>query len=233
MDVQQCASGYAVLTLKIQKALSDAILMRAVLITCVALCLSNTVAFAAERPKDEPLIWCGLDYAKVKMIGTADFRQPEQIFPGMLNAWNGLFMKEMLPEIESMAKIVRTDLAAVTERNSKATASQIERRDGTRKEMVNASHLTEPDIAEIVASYKLEQTNGLGLVYIMDRLVKNQDAGCLYVVFFDVQSRAVVRSERMCGEAGGIGFRNYWFTPVKEAVEKTPKMYKKARKGEG
>ena len=98
--------------------------------------------------------------------------------------------------------------------------------------MVDESHLTERDIAEMVSSYKLAQTNGLGLVYVMDRLVKNQDAGCLYVVFFDIESRAVVRSERTCGEAGGGGFRNYWFSPVKEAVERTPKMYKKARKGE-
>lgn len=175
--------------------------MKAVLIISVALCLSILTTFAAERSKDEPLVWCGLDYSKVKMIGTADFRQPEQIFPGMLNAWNSLFMKEMLPEIESMAKVVRVDTAAVTERNAKATSNQIERRDGTRSEMVNTSHLTERDIAEMVSSCKLEQTNGLGLVYIMDRLVKNQDAGCLYVVFFDIQSRAVVRSERMCGEA--------------------------------
>jgi hypothetical protein len=206
--------------------------MKAVSIISVALSLSIAAVSAAERPKDEPLIWCGLDYSKVKMIGTSDFRQPAQIFPGMLNAWNGLFMKEMLPELESMAKAVRVDTIAVTERNSKATANQIERRDGSRKEMVETSHLTERDIVEMVSSYKLEQTNGLGLVYIMDRLVKNQDAGCLYVVFFDVQSRAVVRSERTCGEAGGGGFRNYWFSPVKEAVERTSKMYRKARRGE-
>ena len=206
--------------------------MKAVSIISVALSLLIITAFAAERPKDEPLVWCGLDYSKVKMIGTSDFRQPDQIFPGMLNAWNSLFMKEMLPEIESMAKTVRVDTEAVTEGNSKATASQIERRDGSRKEMVGTSHITERDIAEIVSSYKLEHTNGLGLVYVMDRLVKNQDAGCLYVVFFDIQSRAVVRSERMCGEAGGGGFRNYWFSPVKEAVGKTSKMYKKAKKGE-
>lgn len=73
------------------------------------------------------LVWCGLDYSMVKMIGTQDFRQPERIFPTMLDEWNNLFMKEMLPELEKMAKSLGTDLAAVRERNSHATPSQIER----------------------------------------------------------------------------------------------------------
>jgi hypothetical protein len=45
----------------------------------------------------------------------------------MLDEWNNLFMKEMLPELEKMAKSLGTDLAAVRERNSHATPSQIER----------------------------------------------------------------------------------------------------------
>ena len=184
---------------------------------------------AAETTSDNMLVWCGLDYSKIKMIGTLDFRKPEEIFPGMLNAWNGLFMQEMLPELEKMAKSVRTDLAAVQARNEKVAGSQIERKDGTNDEMVTPSHITEADIAEIVKSYKLENQSGLGLVFVMDRLVKTQQVGCLYVVFFDISSRKVISSERVVGKAGGIGFRNFWFSPVKFAVKQLPKMYKQAR----
>jgi hypothetical protein len=163
------------------------------------------------------------------MIGSMDFRQPDQIFPNMLGTWNGLFMKEMLPELESMAKTVRTDLSAVTARNEKTSPRQIEREDGTRDEKVKPTHITEADIVEAVRSYTLKTETGLGLVFIMDRLVKAQETGCIYVVFFDVASRKVVQSARICADAGGMGFRNYWFRPIKGAVKKLPKMYKLAK----
>jgi hypothetical protein len=188
--------------------------------------LAGLAVGRAEAAPSGPLVWCGLDYSKVKMIGTLDFRQPDQIFPGMLSTWNGLFMKEMMPHLESMAKSVVSDLEAVQARNDKAGPDQIQRQDGTSDEMVKPTHITDADIAEAVRGYKLKHDQGLGLVFIMDRLVKNQATGCLYVVFFDVASRKVLHSERLCEKAGGAGFRNYWFKPVKVAVEKLPKMYR-------
>ena len=204
--------------------------MKQILIAFLLLSVSGTPAVrAADDASPDTLVWCGLDYSKVKMIGTLDFQRPEQIFPGMLTAWNGLFMTEMLPLLEKMTRPVRTDLKAVQERNDKAAASQIERKDGSQDEMVKPTHITEADIADIVKSYKLENDKGLGLVFVMDRLVKAQDMGCMHVVFFDVASRKVVRSERVCAKAGGIGFRNFWFKPVKEAVKQLPKMHKDAK----
>jgi len=89
-----------------------------------------------------------------------------------------------------------------------------------------SSTKTAPAPKKWTPPYKLTKDKGLGLVFIMDRLVKAQQTGCLYVVFFDIASRKVVRSERVCADAGGIGFRNYWFKPIKVAVEKLPKTYK-------
>jgi hypothetical protein len=196
----------------------------------VAIVLFNLAAFAVVRAEENSpgsLVWCGLDYSKVKMIGTQDFRQPDQIFPAALVKWNDLFMVEMMPHLESMAKSVVSDLDAVTARNEKTSDKQVLRQDGTRDEMVTPSDITEADIAKTVRGYNLKHEQGLGLVFIMDRLVKAQEIGCLYVVFFDVNSRKVLYSERLCEKAGGFGFRNYWFRPVKAAVEKLPKMYKK------
>jgi hypothetical protein len=183
----------------------------------------------ADAGSADALVWCGLDYSKVKMIGTTDFARPEQIFPGMLVAWNGLFLKEMLPELEKFAKSVNTDLTAVETNNEKASATQIEREDGSREEKVSPTHIKEADIAEIVRGYKLKSTQGIGLVFIMDRLVKMQETGCMYVVFFDVGSRNILHSERVCSSAGGMGFRNYWFRPIKDTVKKLPKMYKEVK----
>jgi hypothetical protein len=199
----------------------------------MAVAMVGLLATGAVRAQvtDNPdaLIWCGLDYSRVKMIGTTDFNRPHEIFPGMLVAWNGLFMKEMLPELEKMSPSIGSDMAAVAAANDKASAKQIEREDGTREEKVNLSHLKDKDIASIVKSYKLKHDKGVGLVFIMDRLVKVQETGCLYVVFFDVSSRKVLKCERLTEKAFGFGFRNYWFRPVKEAVRKLPPMYSEVK----
>ena len=204
--------------------------MKKVLIAMLLLNVAGVTSLrAAESASPNTLVWCGLDYSKVKMIGTLDFRNPERIFPGMLTAWNGLFVKEMLPQLELMAGSVRTDLPAVQQANENAKARQIEYKDGSSSEMVSPTHLTEADIAAQVKSYKLENNHGLGLVFVMDRLVKAQETACLQVVFFDVASRKVIRSERVCHKAGGIGFRNYWFRPVKDTVKQLPNMYQNAK----
>jgi hypothetical protein len=204
--------------------------MKKSLIAVLSSCLGIAGAVRAqEAASANTLVWCGLDYSMVKMIGTQDFRQPTAIFPGMLEAWNGLFMKEMLPSLEKMAKSVKSDLGAVEASNAKVSAKQIEATDGTRDEMVKPSHITEADIARMVKAYELKNNQGLGLVFIMDRLVKAQETGCMYVVFFDLASRKVVLSERVCADAGGIGFRNYWFRPVKNVVGKLPRLYKAAK----
>lgn len=197
--------------------------------TLSALAVFGLLATGTVRAQvtDNPdaLIWCGLDYSHVKMIGSEGFNQPSEIFPGMLVAWNGLFMKEVLPDLEKKFPSLGSDMGAVGAANDKANVKQIEREDGTREEKVNLSHITDKDIASIVRSYKLKHEKGVGLVFIMDRLVKVQETGCLYVVFFDISSRKVLKSERVTEKAWGIGFRNYWFRPVKSAVKKLPAMY--------
>jgi len=201
--------------------------MKRILIAIMLLGLTGTgVSRAADASSSDALVWCGLDYSMVKMIGTADFKQPSQIFPGMLEQWNALFMKEMIPLLEKMASPVQSDLAAVTARNEKASDKQIERQDGTKDEMVKPTHITDADLASIVKSLKMTHDSGTGLVFVMDRLVKAQETGCLYVVFFDVSSRKVLLSERVVAAAGGAGFRNFWFKPIKTAVAGLPKQYK-------
>lgn len=199
----------------------------------IALCVLSLAGAARGRAEGaaspDSLVWCGLDYSKVKMIGTQDFREPEQIFPGMLTAWNGLFVKEVLPQLEKAIPSVTTDLQAVESNNQKASAKQIDHQDGSREEMVTPSHITPEEMAKMVRSYDLKNSAGVGLVFIIDRLVKAQETGCLYVVFFDIASRKVLLSERRCEKAGGFGFRNFWFRPVKDAAKPVPGMFKQAK----
>jgi hypothetical protein len=58
--------------------------------TLMAVGLISLLAAGAARAQvtenPDALIWCGLDYSRVKMIGATDFMRPAEIFPGMLVA---------------------------------------------------------------------------------------------------------------------------------------------------
>jgi hypothetical protein len=163
----------------------------------------------------DTVVWAGLDYSLVRMIGPGDFRRPDAIFPGMLEAWNSLFLRERVRKASAaLKKRFVPDIGGVTERNKTATAGQITEAQGP-DDTVQKSHLSAQNIADAVKAYKLESKSGLGLVFIVDRLVKPQKKGAVYVVFFDVATREVIVTDRQIHPASGGGFRNYWFSVVK------------------
>ncbi len=169
--------------------------------------------------------WVGLDYARVRMVGPDDFRKPEAIFPGMLDAWNALFLRERIKRVTSaLGKTVVLDTAGMSARNRQATPKQVIPSPGP-DDAVEKTHLSEADLAEAVKSYQLETKEGLALVFIVDRLVKPTRNGAVYVVFFDVKTREVLSCERHIGRAAGNGFRNYWFRVIKDTDE-TLKRYR-------
>jgi hypothetical protein len=199
------------------------------IILCLLAGLLATLPAAetTATPKTDTIVWAGLDYSLVRLIGPGEFSSPETIFPGMLEAWNNLFLQERIQFVEKqLKKNVIPDIGGMTKVNQAATGKQIINSPGP-DDTIDQSHITAQDIAKKVKSYKLENKSGLGAVFIVDRLVKvgKKGQGAVYVVYFDVASREVLFSERKVSNAVGIGFRNYWFRVVKDA-EKTLSKYK-------
>ena len=188
----------------------------------------------------DTVMWAGLDYSMVRMISKDDFKVPDIIFPGMLEKWNALFIEERIELVaKALDKRVLIDIGGVTERNKKATADQIVSAPGL-KDTIEESHISQQDIAAAVQSYKLEKKSGLGLVFIVDRLVSKkirtpygtlsypptEARGSVYVVFFDVAKREVISVKReVHGVSSRSNFRNFWFGPIKDADE-TLKRYR-------
>ena len=189
-------------------------------------------AFAADKTASNPLlasdkmVWAGLDYSMVRMIGPGEFHNSESIFPGMLQAWNDLFLQERIGFVEkATGKQVIIDMDGVTEANKAASAKQIINAPGA-EDGIDQSHITPKDIARAVKSYKLKNKSGLGVVFIVDRLIKQdkKGSGAVYVVAFDVASREVISSERELGKGTGFGFRNFWFRVIKDAERGLKKL---------
>jgi hypothetical protein len=188
--------------------------------------------------KSDTVIWAGLDYSMVRMIGTNDFNVPDLIFPGRLDKWNALFLDERIERVaHTLGKRVLVDIGGVTELNKTANKDQIILRRGSQRAITEKSHITPENIATTIKSYKLENTNGLGLVFIVDRLVERYygppapisnpnfvqsgtyEAACgaVYIVFFDVATREVISVDRKIHSVdAGANFRNFWFGIIKD-----------------
>jgi hypothetical protein len=65
-------------------------------------------------------------------------------------------------------------------------------------------------IDEIVKEYQTTETQGIGLVFIMESFNKNLEKGFMWVTFFDIKTKQVLLSVKMEGDAGGVGIRNHW-----------------------
>jgi hypothetical protein len=192
------------------------------LILCVL--TASLSAFGAskadKRPvhpllKSDSIVWAGLDFSMVRMYGTQDFREPAEIFPNYLEAWNALFVQERIEPLRKMLKKkVRIDTGHMAEHNRAAKSDQVIREDG---EFTKSSHITPEDIGNVVRSYKLSSQSGLGLVFVVDRFVKTEGRGAVYLVLFDAATRDVIAAERIVAKAGGFGFRNFWFGVIKNA----------------
>ena len=176
--------------------------------------------------KSDTVVWAGLDYSMVRMYGTQDFQKPEEIFPEMFAKWNSLFLTELvLHKSERLqkatGKTVNSELDGMADRNKLAKTDQVIRQDG---KYCAETHIKDSDIADAVRSYKLTSTSGLGLVFIVDRLVKAENRGAVYLVYFDIANREVIAKERVIVKAAGFGFRNFWFRVPKDALPSLKKL---------
>lgn len=190
-------------------------------ITAVTLVAAEKKPASAKHPalKSPTVVWAGLDFSMVRMIGAGAFNNPAAIFPGMLDSWNNLFLRERLKSVASETKkTVLTDVGGVMDANKAATPQQIITA-MTPEDTIEKSHITAADIARAVKGYKLENKEGLAAVMIADRFIKadQRAQGAVYVVCFDIATREVIASERRVCKAGGAGFRNYWFRVIKDA----------------
>ncbi len=180
------------------------------------------------------VVWAGIDYSMLHIIGnTNEIKVPDLIFQDMPRKWNDLFLDERIEGVaSSLNKRVFIDIGGVTERNTALSTSRNIFEPDTAGAL-KKDYITQKDIAAAVSSYKMENTNGLGLVFIVDGIfyhndsVRNDKTGNvsntikwaegINVVFFDVATREIISSKRKIKTVGtGGSFRNCWFGPIKD-----------------
>ena len=202
----------------------------------------------------DTVVWAGLDYSMVRMIDTKNsenqfsFRaphittasSPEQWNQIYFEQWNQLFLNERIEAVSTILnRRVVVDIGGVVLRNKTATTNQIILQSSVSSDEIDKTNITPQDIAAEVNSYKLDKTNGLGLVFIVDKLARvwqpstgqshgaesmhdnsgaRFSAGVIHIVFFDVATREVISTEQQVYHIStAANFRNFWFSPIKNA----------------
>lgn len=192
-------------------------------IALVSLLSLLAVGSALAKKSATPVTFFGIDYSLCLFIGSGDFTDAAQVTTYYPGEWNRLLASEELEDIGKAIGPLAFTPDAVATTNAKVGPSQIIHEDGGKWASTEAT-VSREDREALLKSYVVGDHAGLGLVIIMDRLVKMEGLGCGWVEYFDIGSRSITAESRVCEEASGFGFRNYWFRPVKDMLDVMKKL---------
>ena len=78
---------------------------------------------------------------------------------------------------------------------------------------------TDEEVRAAIASYELEEQEGTGVVLVALLLDKPSAKALYEMVIFDIATREVRCIERVEGQAGGVGLRNFWANTIREGLK--------------
>lgn len=85
-------------------------------------------------------------------------------------------------------------------------------------------------VMQIISEYDTKDNEGIGLAFIIESLDKYKEKAFIWVTFFDIKTKQVIRTEKFYGKAGGYGFRNYWAGAYHNVMKSASKSIKKKTK---
>lgn len=204
---------------------------RTIKLSCVVafvLLLGNFKTLSAQSLKDffgnsaTPLTYLGIDFTKAKLINYPN-PNPIDIKERIYNSINDVVVNE--PKKYDIAGAfqksnVTTDLTAVREKNAKINAEEI-----VSTNTADYSRLKEADIAAVVKALNISGKTGIGLLFVMEGMRKDDKKGdaSMWAVLVDMSSKKVLLTERIESKATGFGFRNYWASTIKESLDEIEK----------
>ncbi len=177
------------------------------IILCTLTSFGQASHTTADIFKIDKITWLGLDFSEIRLIGPEGFTDPKDIFSRQIPSMNDLIINES--QKYTLGKFfsktdVTIDLSVVSKRNDVADPDKMVLETNAKYD------LDEAGIQAIIKQYKPEESEGIGLVFIMEKFDKPSQMADMWVTFFDFASKQVLLTQKMSAKAGGIGFRNYW-----------------------
>lgn len=172
------------------------------------------------NPKAD-VTWLGLDFSAAKFIGDRERFGSHADVKQLMIAWNEVMGEE--PDKFDMGlaidKVrVKEDFTITDDHNA-----ELDPADMFSNNEADYFHLRPNDILRIVAGYDFKGKSGIGVMVIIESFNKLKKEGSAWFTFVDMGKKDVFFSERVTGEPGGAGLRNYWINAVHDMMKKAQK----------
>lgn len=184
------------------------------------------------------LVWAGIDFRGLEMYVPERFSDPTEkiiwgpggglfdfvgTFPTQKDAWlrlctdwNQMYTLDRVPEAR---KIIGGDVLVENPDNCAASYGQEPRFYVEAEANRHPPHVNDTDIASAVRTWPMERKEGVAMLVVAERYSKNDREACVWPTFFDLTSRQVLWTDRVCESPSGLGFRNFWFNPLATAAK--------------
>jgi len=181
-----------------------------------------SLAASAQTMKDivtkpeMPLTFLGLDFSNVKYYGDPGTVSPTEM-KGLLTKIDELMVKES--DKFDVGKALHHDkvnynISVAEAVNEKIDADALLSTDKQR------NRLTPEKVEATVKRYALPAgSTGVGVVFVMEELVKSEELTVFWVTFVDMASKKMIYTEKIGGTAAGFGFRNHWAGGIYDALK--------------
>jgi len=203
--------------------MKNKILFKSTFLSGMMLLAINGICFSQGvedifRRNGETVVWLGIDFTQVKLIGPLGTVEKEELIP-LFDDMNRLIISERTKynfEAALRKDEVPYDLEVVTKLNSAIEPGKIISYSSSDQE----GRLNEEAISVLIKQYNVEKPEGIGLVFFMETIDKTREKGTMWVTFFTLKDRNILFTEKISGAAGGISFRNHWATTVYNVINK-------------
>lgn len=164
----------------------------------------------------DDITFYGVDFSQGKIYGSTD--KPDKLRQAYADI-NMLFLKE--PAKYDVAKLLGKNIKDV--RIDAVTESNENIPDDYLKTFSSSFTINDENIVNSLKNLKIENGSGVGFVMVMQQLNKPAESGTFQLVFFDIETRNIIKRWTMSGEPGGAGIRNFWACSVLEVLKQVKK----------
>lgn len=182
-------------------------------------------SFAQQTLRDfvydkNPIVtWLGIDYTAVRFIDVDMNVKDDKGNVGIdvfrtryFREWNDLVLNESKKYDVAKAfrlKNMYVNIDAVNNLNATADLSGAQ---GSPRNLLPS------DLKDMVQNTNFGVREGYGILMIAEELNKRKGIGVYHMVLIDMNTQTIIHSERVSGEVGGFGVRNYYAGSIYESI---------------
>jgi hypothetical protein len=165
-----------------------------------------------------PVIWLGLDFSKARFVGPAAEFGPPAKYQELLASWNVLMNKEQ-DKFNVKRFFKKKSVILNFDQTNKINAA-LNFASMMTEQSGDQPLLTKDDIQTIVNNYNLSGWGGLGLMFNIESFDFKKKKSTMWITLVNMNTNAVIFSERRVSDPSGAGPRNFWGNSVLNMMER-------------